>query len=277
MDIMKPKVLPKQPYFVMANSKYYKSVVLKYGISHFYSFQLEPDKEAMIAIPDGCIDILFCCDKDHPDAKICGTVLTPTKTYSYASSYYFGVRFLPGKVPNLCKIPMAEVVAQEVPLQEVIADKDLIEKITESQDFNYQQELFLKTYLRHYILHVEHNPKENLRTYLINQMILTAGNIHVSDLAAQTGYTERYINRTFKEYYGMAPKVFCKMMRFQYLLDNLDASLEHADFAELAQLTGYYDQSHMMKDFKSFTKTTPRKYLMALQDEKYEDRLIIDP
>jgi hypothetical protein len=28
-------VSPKQPYFVMATSRYYKAVVMDYGISHF--------------------------------------------------------------------------------------------------------------------------------------------------------------------------------------------------------------------------------------------------
>lgn len=271
-----PKVLPKQPYFVMATSKYYKSVILKYGISHFYSFEMTHQKESvLLAIPDGCIDILFCCDEHHPEAKICGTVLTPTITTNQEASYYFGVRFLPGKIPKICSLPMSEMIGEEIPLKEVINDHDLIEKITSSRNFSYQQKVFLESYLHHYILHSTYDPKQNLRQYLIQQMIFSAGNVQIGELSTQTGYSERYINKIFKAYYGMTPKMFCKMMRFQYLLDNLNLNIKDIDFAELAQITGYYDQSHMMKDFKSFTKTTPRKYLLSLKDEKYNERLII--
>lgn len=123
------KIRPKQPYFVMAASKYYKSVVLKYGISHFYHFELTEEKEHVIlAIPDGCIDILFCCDETHPEARICGTVLSPSLVFNQKATYYFGVRFLPGKVPDICNIPMSEAINQEIPLEEVIQDKDLIKK-----------------------------------------------------------------------------------------------------------------------------------------------------
>lgn len=275
MNTTNTKVLPKQPYFVMATSKYYKSVILQYGISHFYSFRLEKNKEhTMLAIPDGCIDFLFRCDDNHPEAKICGTVLTPTITFSQEASYYFGVRFLPGKVPEICGIPMADVISAEIPLNELIQDKDLIEKITSSQDFKYQQKTFMDAYLHYYILHTS-SPKQNIREFLIQQMISSAGNVHIRDLATQTGYTERYINKVFKEYYGITPKMFCKMMRFQYLLDNLNMDIPQTDFAELSQITGYYDQSHMMKDFKKFTQTTPKKYLSSLKNEKYDDRLIL--
>lgn len=243
------KIRPKQPYFVMASSKYYKSVILKYGISHFYSFELTEEKDnAVLAIPDGCVDILFCCDESHPEARICGTVLSPSVVFNQNAAYYFGVRFLPGKVPDICSLPMSEIIDQELPLD---------------------------TYLHYYILSGGYNPKQNLREYLISQIILSTGNLSIGELSAQTGYSERYINKIFKAYYGMTPKMFSKMMRFQYLLDNLNLNMEHVDFAELAQITGYYDQSHMMKDFKSFTKTTPRKYLLSLEHENYDDRLIV--
>lgn len=53
-------VLPKQPYFVMATTQYYKSLVMKYGISHFYNFIVDEKSENhLLAIPDGCVDILF--------------------------------------------------------------------------------------------------------------------------------------------------------------------------------------------------------------------------
>ncbi len=270
------KIRPKQPYFVMASSKYYKSVILKYGISHFYSFELTEGKDnAVLAIPDGCVDILFCCDESHPEARICGTVLSPSVVFNQSAAYYFGVRFLPGKVPDICNLPMSEIINQELPLDEVIQDKGLIEKITSIRDFKEQQKIFLDTYLHYYILSAGYNPKQNLREYLISQIVLSAGSLSIGELSTQTGYSERYINKVFKAYYGMTPKMFSKMMRFQYLLDNLNLNMEHVDFAELAQITGYYDQSHMMKDFKSFTKTTPRKYLLSLEHENYDDRLIV--
>lgn len=268
------KIRPKQPFFVMATSKYFKSVVLKYGISHFYQFELTKDEEHfMLAVPDGCVDILFCCDEARPEARICGTVLSPDAAFVSKATYYFGVRFLPGKIPDICSIPMSELIGQALPLDQVIQDEDLIKRITGSRDFKEQQNIFLETYLHYYILSSTYDPKKNLREYLIRQIILSAGNLSIQELSAQAGYSERYINKVFKSYYGMAPKLFCKMMRFQYLLDNLNT--KHVDFAELAQITGYYDQAHMMKDFKSFTKTTPRQYLLSLQEENYENRLIV--
>lgn len=106
-------------------------------------------------------------------------------------------------------------------------------------------------------------------------MIENTGNITINELAEKTGYTQRYVNRIFTECYGMSPKVFSKLMRFQYLLDNLNLGLEQVDFTRMAQDMGDYDQSHMMKEFKAFTETTPKRYLLDLKQTEYDKRLII--
>ncbi len=64
MILKKEVISPKQPYFVMNTSQYYKAVVMNYGISHFYAFRRNRTIDSSIfAIPDGSIDIYFCCDK----------------------------------------------------------------------------------------------------------------------------------------------------------------------------------------------------------------------
>ena len=64
-------------------------------------------------------------------------------------------------------------------------------------------------------------------------------------------------------------------MRFQYLLDCLDPHGDVEDFAVLSLDTGFYDQSHMIKNFKDYTYITPRKYVSMMQKEKFNNRLII--
>lgn len=260
----------------MTTTKYYKSMVLNYGISHFYSFMMDEIKDdAMMAVPDGCIDILFCCDSHSPSAKVCGTVLQPSYTFARKNCYYFGVRFLPGHIPCLCHVNMAEVLAQEIPLEALLKDKDMFYKIVESRDFAYQQKVFLKTYLKHYAPYTAFNVKNNLHNFIVNRMVSTAGNISIQELSQETGYTQRYINQTFRLSYGMSPKIFCRMMRFQYLLDNLGLETDFIDYADLAVAAGYYDQPHMVKEFKAFSMNTPKKYLNELRKENYSGRLII--
>jgi AraC-like DNA-binding protein len=58
---------------------------------------------------------------------------------------------------------------------------------------------------------------------------------------------------------GLSPKSFNKISRFQLSL-RLIAKNEQP-FTSIAYDCGYFDQSHFIRDFKSFTGLTPSAYL----------------
>lgn len=269
------KVLPKQPLFVLATQKYYKSIVTKNGISHFYSFRAEKGaKTDAVAIPDGTIDILFCCDKDYPEANICGTVMHP-KVVLHKDCPYFGIRFLPGVIPKNCDVSMADLVENQIPLKEVLKDKTLFERIIEAKNFEQRQKLFMDSYLNDYYEEEKTKSNQEIYNYMIREIVSNAGEITVAQMAKNMMYSERYINKIFKEFTGISPKKYCKLMQFQYLLDHLDLSKEELNFAVLSSDIGFYDQSHMIKDFKHYTDYTPQKYFDYMHKEKFNNRLII--
>lgn len=269
-------VLPKQPFFVLATNQYYKAPVLKYGISHFYAFQAEGElEEAAVAVPDGSVDILFCCDKEHPWAHVCGTVLHPHQVFHQRETRFFGVRFLPGVIPAFCNTTMAELLERELSLQDVILDKTLLPKIVAAESLEERQKIFMESYMKFYIAEDAAAFRQHLDTYLLEEIIHTAGSVTVADLAEDTCYSERYVNKVFKESYGMVPKLYCKLMRFQYLLNHMNLSEEEINFAALSLDTGFYDQSHMIKNFKDFTATTPQKYYTLMKKEEFTKRLIV--
>lgn len=269
-------ISPKQPFFVMAATRYYKAVVMNYGISHFYCFRKDDIiHNSIIAVPDGCIDILFCCDDKRPYAEICGTVLRPVKTHHEDDVYYFGVRFQPGNMyrGKHRKISFAEFVEQEVPFLEITGDKELFEQITSSRDFKYQIQVFLDKYLKYRLMMETDDKNRRLREFMIKEMTKTAGQMKIQDLADKSGYSYRYVNRVFTDELGLPPKVFSKLIRFQNLLNNLNEGKN--DLGQLAIEMGYYDQSHMMKEFNEFANTTPGKYLSSLRETDYKKRLLI--
>lgn len=67
-------------------------------------------------------------------------------------------------------------------------------------------------------------------------------------------------------------------MRFQYLLstlNELDKDIFESNLAQISMDLGYYDQSHMIKDFNKFTNTTPKMYIKSLKESEYKKRIII--
>ncbi|MFR3948235.1 MAG: hypothetical protein ACLTZM_14835 [Ruminococcus sp.] len=59
---------------------------------------------------------------------------------------------------------------------------------------------------------------------------------------------------------GSRPKSLRGLSVFSAFLGEITKSPEQAGSEETALNCGYYDQSHMLKDFRAFAGTTPEKY-----------------
>lgn len=267
-----------QPYFVMSTSKYYKAVKNQLGISHFYTFNKEAAQNInTLAVPDGCIDILFSCDSGSPSAHVCGSVLQPTHVLQDAS-HYFGVRFYPGAGYNYKDVQTKEIINSMYNLTDILDAKEMFEKIVSTKDFNAQVQLFTDHY-KQYLHNSDINlDSMDLKQYMLNRIFKVKGQIKVRELAEATGYSERYLNRKFTEFFGISPKVFCKIIRFQHVLNQLNQKhkiSEEKSLIHIANDAGYYDQAHMYKDFNEFSNHTPGHYMELIKQSSYTDRLVL--
>jgi AraC-like DNA-binding protein len=62
----------------------------------------------------------------------------------------------------------------------------------------------------------------------------------------------------FLQYTGLPPKLFCKINRFQHSLNLVNANGQN--LTNIAYESGYFDQSHFIREFKSFTGITPNSF-----------------
>jgi AraC-like DNA-binding protein len=80
------------------------------------------------------------------------------------------------------------------------------------------------------------------------------------ELARRTGLSQRRFIQLFTGEVGMTPKVYQRVRRFRRMLAGVP-DVEAPDWAEVAAEHGYYDQSHLIHDFRSFADLTPTAYL----------------
>ncbi|WP_046247124.1 helix-turn-helix transcriptional regulator [Hymenobacter terrenus] len=80
-------------------------------------------------------------------------------------------------------------------------------------------------------------------------------------VASQHGITPRYLHKLVQQHTGLSPREFKKIRRFQSSLRLLAAHKQ--PLTSIAHECGYFDQSHFIRDFKSFTGLTPSAYLEA--------------
>ena len=64
----------------------------------------------------------------------------------------------------------------------------------------------------------------------------------------------------FSKSLGISPKEFCKIEKLNHFLSNF-FQYEDMNLTQLTFKSGYYDQSHLIKDFKYFVDLSPRRYL----------------
>jgi AraC-like DNA-binding protein len=75
------------------------------------------------------------------------------------------------------------------------------------------------------------------------------------------GISTRQLQRRFRAAVGIAPKVFCRIQRFQQVVRAMD-NPSH-DWTAIATGAGYYDQAHLIRDFRQFAGKTPSALLKA--------------
>ena len=88
--------------------------------------------------------------------------------------------------------------------------------------------------------------------------------LQVSELADIACLSSKQFGRIFNMYVGMMPKEYVRIVRFQksmWLLQN-----RCQDYAEIAYGCGYSDQSHLIRDFRQFSGTTPSQITNPYSD-----------
>ena len=91
---------------------------------------------------------------------------------------------------------------------------------------------------------------------------LTSANVNA--VAADLGVSERHLRRVFRETVGVSPKAFARLTRFNRAL-GVARDDGQASWAGIAAAAGYYDQAHLIAEFRAIAGVTPRALLGELR------------
>jgi len=93
----------------------------------------------------------------------------------------------------------------------------------------------------------------------VQTIIQHKGNISVKSLTGILHITERTLQRQFEEFIGISPKQFAKIIQF----NSSKVQISNEAFSTLSDVVfenGYADQSHFIRNFKSFTGIKPSQF-----------------
>jgi AraC-like DNA-binding protein len=89
--------------------------------------------------------------------------------------------------------------------------------------------------------------------------------VAVADVADRVGLSHRRLIELFTAEVGVPPKLFGRLQRFQRAVAYVQEA-PSVDWAELAVRCGYYDQSHLIRDFGEFSGFSPADLLRHRSD-----------
>lgn len=97
----------------------------------------------------------------------------------------------------------------------------------------------------------------------IGELLKQNGNISVKHLAELAHKSTRQLERISMELLGMSPKLFARLTRFGVAYALKESGM-NINWSQIAHHVGYFDQMHMIRDFKQFMGAMPKQ---TQQDE----------
>lgn len=81
----------------------------------------------------------------------------------------------------------------------------------------------------------------------------------IAEMSRQSGLSSRRFIDVFRHHVGLTPKVYCRLRRFHRVVERV-ARGHCPNWASVAADCGYFDQSHLIRDFRAFSGLTPTEF-----------------
>lgn len=196
-----------------------------------------------------------------PSIELWGQIIRPLPVRSIGRNTMLGIRLFPHAAACFLNNNKADLFTNQVVDYRAVSDKVVHTLYTQLQDtstWNKRIELVEAFLLQKLSLAEKKLPKTIVVSDIMQEMQQDDFFDNIENVASRYGITPRYLQKLFLQYTGLTPKLYSKIHRFQNslrLMTQKDASL-----TSIAYDCGYFDQSHFIREFKSFTGFTPSGY-----------------
>jgi AraC-like DNA-binding protein len=246
---------------------------LKNYVKCFYMYEYETyvslvDK----AFATGCVEIMFNLGNGKwqtesngnfittPAIELWGQIIQPLTFRSLGKNSIFGIRFFPHTASIFLNENIEQFNNKVTDFRNVAgsAVSLLHVKLLETRALNKRIEIAEEFLLQRLSLSQKRLDRIQLIGNIINELKQDDFFDNIENVASRYGISSRYLQKIFLQYTGLTPKLFSKINRFQNSL--LLVAKQNESLTSIAYECGYADQSHFIREFKSFTGYTPSGY-----------------
>ena len=220
------------------------------------------DRPAEHIVPDGCPELIVHLGdpfsrrvekawRRQGRAFLAGTLSRPWSLRAGRVVDTFGMRFRPGALPGLFTVDMPCAVDRELSLARLVgpaASRRLRARLLVASDLAARAAAATA-----WLAEVVGAPPAKAATTCTRAVALilaSRGGMRVDEIAHRLAVSRRQLERAFSAGLGIGPKLHSRIVRLQAALVEIGDAERRAG-VETALAAGYFDQSHLLRDFRA--------------------------
>jgi AraC-like DNA-binding protein len=224
-------------------------------------------------VPDGRLEIilhlaepfhrLLADDSSRVQAAalVSGQLTAPIRLVPGAVADVVGIRFRTAAARAVLPLALAELTDHVESLADVYPQlaRALHNAAARSQDVATRVEALSRVLTRFVV-----GAPDPLATAVLRSLE-SSHSVRLGLIADHFGVTARTLERKLREYAGLPPNVMRRLLRFRRAFRMLDQAAP-GTWAQVAAHAGYFDQAHLIRDFRQFAGAPPSEFFGAKPD-----------
>ena len=165
--------------------------------------------------------------------------------------------FWPGGLHRLLGFSMEEISEKDFSGHDLLgSDTNLLVEHLNATSTPTAQVNILDQYFMQKLHKISISPPVDLLMQWVEQQ--PAATVSVDHILKNINKSVRQLERIFLQRFGIPPKTYLKLMRFNQAKQLKDRR-PNLSWTQIAYELGYFDQMHLIRDFKAFTDHAPSK------------------
>lgn len=229
-----------------------------------------PTAQRQMLLPDGAVVMLInlgdpqnLCERadvrrysTFRESWISGQQPLPIVIEQVGFYHLIGIRFRPAGAYPLFRFSLSELTGRVVELEEIWGAR--IRQIRQQLgEKNNDKTLF--TDLENWLEQLYRKEQSDRRVRFVAEN-LQKGETGIGRLADMTGLSHKHLVYEFERRIGLKPKLFARIQRLQRTIGWIGVR-KHVDWADAVSIGGFYDQAHLINEFRELIGLSPTEYL----------------
>jgi len=244
---------------------------LGYYVKCYYLFESDSELHDTV-FPGGYMEIIFNLGEGiwktrhnnvfhkTPRVELWGQLTKPLAVQTTGRNAMLGIRFYPHSASCFLNEEAWQFNDRISDVRDVLgmSVNSLHEKLMNEPELKNRVELLESFLLKRLSIAENRSHRMSMVSTIVNELKQPATSTTVENIARRYDITPRYLQKLFLNHTGVTPKLFARINRFQNSLKLI--SKRETSLTSVAHDSGYFDQSHFIREFKSFTGFAPSAY-----------------